>query len=82
MKQHRARNIVASALRSTRAELHLSLEEVSKRTKLNISTISRYENGTVSQQIDILEKILKIYGIEMDVFFSKKYANVQNLLKE
>lgn len=82
MKQHRARNIVASALRSTRAELHLSLEEVSKRTKLNISTISRYENGTVSQQIDILEKILEIYGIEMDVFFSKKYANVQNLLKE
>lgn len=78
MKQHHARNIVASALRSIRAELDLNLEEVAKKSKLNISTISRYENGTVSQQIDVLEKILEVYGIEMDVFFTNKYANIQS----
>ncbi len=74
----KARNIVADKLRGIRAEHNYTIDFVSIKSGVNRDTISRYENAVVSQQIDILEKILNVYGIDLTFFFTKIYANKQN----
>ena len=73
----RAREIVADKLRGIRAELGYNIEFVAEKSGVNKDTISRYENNVVSQQIDILEKILDVYKIEFDIFFRNFNANKQ-----
>lgn len=77
-----ARNIVADSLRSIRAELGYNIEYVADKSGVNKDTISRYENATVSQQVDILEKILNAYNVDFSIFFNKIYANKQNNIGE
>lgn len=72
-----ARKLVADKLRGIRAECGYSLEFVAKQSDVNKDTISRYENGTVSQQVDILEKLLKVYNVDFSIFFNNIYANSQ-----
>lgn len=74
----KARNIVADSLRSLRAEFDYSIETVAEKSNVNKDTISRYENATVSQQVDVLEKILKAYSMDISIFFNKIYAKTQN----
>lgn len=76
--KRKARYLVADGLRSIRAEKGLNIEAVANKSNVNKDTISRYENATVSQQIDILEKILNVYNIDLFIFFKKIYANTQN----
>ncbi|MBO8461787.1 MAG: helix-turn-helix transcriptional regulator [Firmicutes bacterium] len=73
-----ARKLVADKLRGIRAERNFSLEFVAKKSGVNKDTISRYENGIVSQQVDNLEKILNAYGVDFSIFFNNLYANSQN----
>ncbi len=71
------RELIAEELRSIRAKKKLSLELVADKSNVNKDTICRYENNVVSMQIDILEKILIVYGIDFDIFFKNIYANKQ-----
>ncbi len=73
-----ARKLVADKLRGIRAERKLSLEIVAEKSGVNKDTISRYENGSVSQQVDNLEKLLNAYNVDFSIFFSNLYANSQN----
>ncbi len=72
------RELIASELRSIRAKKHLSLEAVAEGSGVNKDTICRYENNSVSMQIDILDKLLKYYGIDFDIFFIGIYAEKHN----
>lgn len=74
----RARDIVADSLRAIRAERNYNIDFVAEKSEVNKDTISRYENASVSQQVDILEKILKVYEVDFAIFFNKIYANKQN----
>ncbi len=80
--EKRARELVANKLRGIRAELGYNIEYVAEKSGVNKDTISRYENNVVSQQIDILEKILNVYNIGFDIFFRSIYANTQNKMSE
>lgn len=73
-----ARYNVADCLRAIRAERNYNIEFVAEKSGVNKDTISRYENASVSQQVDILEKILNVYDIDFSIFFNKIYANKHN----
>lgn len=73
----KARELVADRLRGIRAEKKYSIEDVASMAIVNKDTISRYENNLVSQQIDILEKVLDVYGLDFNIFFKQIYANKQ-----
>ena len=63
------REYVAMKLREIRANRDYSIEYVAKKSGVNKDTICRYENNQVSQQIDNLEKILNVYGVDFTNFF-------------
>lgn len=71
------RYLIAAELRSLHGRGNFTLEEISNGSNVNKDTISRYENGTVSQQVDILEKILDFYQVSFPIFFKNIYANKQ-----
>lgn len=72
------RELIADELRSIRAKLNLSIENVAEHSNVNKDTISRYENNLVSMNIDIIEKLLNVYNIDFDIFFTNIYANKHN----
>lgn len=69
---------IASQLRSYRAKYNLSIQELADRCHVNKDTISRYENASVSPNIESLEKILNVYDIDFCIFFKERYANKHN----
>ena len=58
------RNDIANELRSLRAKNNITLEELSKQCNISKDAICRYENSTVSINVDNLEKILNYYNID------------------
>ena len=72
------RELIADELRGIRAKQDLSIEIVAEKSKVNKDTISRYENNSVSMNIDIIEKLLKTYNVGFDIFFTNIYANKHN----
>lgn len=72
----------AASLRGLRAERKLTLEEVAEQSGVNKDTICRYENGMVSIQLYILDKLLKFYGVKPYIFFASVNDKMQNIEKE
>ncbi len=72
------RNDIANELRSLRAKNNITLEELSKQCNISKDAICRYENSTVSINVDNLEKILNYYNIDFCIFFNQIYANKHN----
>lgn len=75
----KGRELIAEKLRGIRSEKKLTAEYVAEKASISKDTISRYENNTVSQQIDILEKILDVYELDFYTFFALIYANKQKI---
>lgn len=69
---------VSSELRALRAKNGLNQKEVAKIAGIDIMTVARYENNSTSMQLDMLEKILSVYKIPLDIFFTNVSANKQN----
>ena len=69
---------VASELRSLRAISKLSQKEVADKANIDIMTVTRYENNSVSMQLDMIEKILTAYNIDIANFFASISANMQS----
>lgn len=67
---------VASELRSLRAKHDLKQKEVANKAKIDVMTVARYENNSASMQLDMIEKIISVYGIELDIFFNSVSANM------
>lgn len=76
------RELISDELRSIRAGKKISIEKVAEESKVNKDTISRYENNLVSMQIDILEKLLKFYEVDFDIFFTNIYAKKHKNIKK
>lgn len=65
-------------LANIRKSKDLLITEVSKATKINKDTISKYENGNSSIKIYILDILLNYYEVSIDIFFKKVYDRMQN----
>lgn len=76
------RKLISDKLRSIRAYLDYSIEYVATKAKLGKDTIYRYENNSVSMQVDVLERILNVYGYDFYIFFQEIYAKKQNEKEE
>lgn len=70
--------LVSNELRAIRSRLDLTIEEVANKTKINKDTISRYENNKSALNLDIIEKLLKFYNVDFNIFFTTIYANTHN----
>lgn len=69
---------VASELRSLRAKYDYNQKDVANLANIDIMTVARYENNSTSMQLDMIEKIISVYGITLDIFFTNVSANMQN----
>ncbi len=68
------KNSVSAILRSLRAEHDLTQQEVATRAGVDIMTIGRYENNPNTIVLDVLDKILTVYGVDCYIFFNKVNA--------
>lgn len=69
---------VASELRSLRAKYNLKQRDVANKAKIDVMTVARYENNSVSMQLDMIEKIISVYNMTLDIFFDNISANMHN----
>lgn len=69
---------VSGELRALRAKYNLKQKEVANRAGIDTMTIVRYENNSTSMQLDMLEKIISVYGLDLRIFFNIVSANMQN----
>ena len=69
---------VASELKIVRIENNDSQEELAKKTGIASSTISRYEAGDYSMDINKLEKLLEPYNVNLYIFFNRILAKTQD----
>lgn len=70
------RSGIAKELKKLRIENDYTQEDVSVKSGVNIGTIVRYEQGSVTANLDKLCKILKIYNIDLHIFFKFIYENM------
>lgn len=67
---------VASELRSLRAKFNYKQKDVANKAKIDVMTLARYENNSVSMQLDMIEKIITVYDLTLDIFFDNISANM------
>lgn len=56
------RKRVGERLKSLRTEKKISMRELAEKTGMNISNISRIENGKISPTLDVLDKLAQALG--------------------
>ena len=73
---------IGKELKKLRIENDYTQLDVSVKSGINIGTVVRYEQGTVVARLDKLSEILKIYNINLNIFFSNCYENMYRKRKE
>lgn len=76
MKESFIKN-VANELKIIRIENNDLQEDLARKTGVATSTISRYETGDNSMDINKLEDLLKPYHIDLYIFFKRVLAKTQ-----
>ena len=75
----RAVGLELADIRNTK---NYSIIDVATKIDINRDTISRYENGTTSVKLYILDLLLELYEVPLDIFFKNVYARMQKYEKE
>lgn len=70
------RSGIAKELKKLRIENDYTQEDVSLKSGVNIGTIVRYEQGSVTASLDKLCEILEIYNIDLHIFFKLIYEKM------
>ncbi len=79
-------------IRNRRTELNLLLREVSAKTEIDQSIISKFEKGERKPSIEQIEKLANVYNLSFDTLLTawksdaiayelKDYSNAENILK-
>ena len=63
---------IGEKLSDLRNDRKMTLNDVAKRSKLSVSTISGYENGKNPPTHESLVKLLAVYGVTIDEFYGIK----------
>lgn len=73
--------MIAERLKKLRKELHLNQNDFCERIGIKQSTLSSYENGTVSPSNDVLFAIAKEYHVSLDWLFgiSNNISNISTI---
>lgn len=69
--------LVSSELKIVRIENGDLQEELSKKSRVAASTISKYEDGTYNMKLDKIEQIIKPYDMDLSIFFGRILAKTQ-----
>lgn len=72
------KDYVSAELRSLRAEHNYKQKDVANKANVDVMTIVRYENNSTSMQLDMIEKILSVYNVNLGNFFKIISAKMQN----
>jgi len=72
------KDYVSAELRSLRAEHNYKQKDVASKANVDVMTIVRYENNSTSMQLDMIEKILSVYNVNLENFFKIISAKMQN----
>jgi transcriptional regulator with XRE-family HTH domain len=72
------KDYVSAELRSLRAEHNYKQKDVANKANVDVMTIVRYENNSTSMQLDMIEKILSVYNVNLEKFFKIISAKIQN----
>jgi len=72
------KDYVSAELRSLRAEHNYKQKDVANKANVDVMTIVRYENNSTSMQLDMIEKILSVYNVNLEKFFKIISAKMQN----
>lgn len=73
---------VSSELKIIRIENNDLQEDLSKKSNVAMSTISRYEAGEENMNLNKIEQILKPYNISLFIFFKRILAKTQREKEE
>ncbi len=65
-------------LKKLRNEYDLTLEEVSKKVGVHLSTIGSYENGTRTPDINMLQKLSNLFDVSTDYLLGKSNERADN----
>ncbi len=65
-------------LKQLRNEYDLTLEEVSKKVGVHLSTIGSYENGTRTPDINMLQKLSALFDVTTDYLLGKSNERNEN----
>lgn len=68
---------VSSELKIIRIEHNDLQEDLSKKSNVAMSTISKYEAGEENMNINKIEQILQAYNISLFIFFERILAKTQ-----
>ena len=69
---------IADKLRMIRLEKHDRIEDLSLKSGVASSTISKYEQGISDMSLNKLEQILKPYNISLYIFFENILAKTHD----
>ena len=72
------KDYVSAELRSLRAEHNYKQKDVANKANVDVMTIVRYENNSTSMQLDMIEKILSVYNVNLEKFFKIISAKMHN----
>lgn len=72
------KDYVSAELRSLRAEHNYKQKDVANKANVDVMTIVRYENNSTSMQLNMIEKILSVYNVNLENFFKIISAKIQN----
>lgn len=78
MTKKEFKKIMCSELKLIRIEHGDDQLQLSKKSGIATSTISKYENGSGKIYIDKIEQILSAYGISLSIFFKRILAKTQD----
>lgn len=70
MKQE-MRKAISTELKVLRTEYGLSQIELSEKSKVSSSSITKYEQGIKDMKLNLIEQIIKAYGIDLYIFFDR-----------
>jgi transcriptional regulator with XRE-family HTH domain len=59
---------VASKLKILRVKFDYKQKNVANEAKIDVMTLARYENNSSSMQLDMIEKISTVYGLNLNIF--------------
>lgn len=68
---------IAKELKLLRIANDYTLDDLSKKSKVNASTLCRYEQGNSDMKISTLHQIITSYGIDTGFFMAKSLAKKQ-----
>lgn len=68
-------------LKALRMRNHFTQQDIADKLGVTRSTVSNFEIGRRKPEVDILEKLAAIYGVDLNYFSSKRPINATDLIE-